>query len=75
MLAILWGLAAFAIFNTSLSIIVVLGISVLVLVIRHLADWLPYVLGVIVGVLFALLAGIALPETALLIVVLGSVLF
>jgi len=75
LLAILWGIAIAAVAVLNLNMVIVLGIAVAVLFIRHLGDWIVYVLGAIVGILLAVLLGVSLPEQALLIVVLGSVMF
>jgi hypothetical protein len=76
LLAILFGIAATALaLAATPSIVFILVIAVIVLILRHQADWLPYVLGGVVGVLLYMLLGIALPEQALLVVIFGSVWF
>lgn len=76
LLAILFGLGIFALATgASPSMLVILAISVIVMVIRHLGDWIVPLLGAICGILLAVLFGINLPEQALLIVVFGSVWF
>jgi hypothetical protein len=75
LLAVLWGIAFVAVAVLSLNMVIILGIATIVLILRHLSDWLIYILGVIVGIVLATLLGVALPDYALLVVIFGSVLF
>lgn len=76
LLAILWGIAATALaLGATLSSIIILVVSGIVLAIRHQSDWIATVLGVVVGVLFAVLAGVAIPEGVVLVVIFGAVWF
>jgi hypothetical protein len=75
LLAVLFGLAAHAVFSTNISILVIMVILVAVLFLRHLQEWIVYLLGIILGVLLAMAFGIALPEAALLVLVIGACLF
>jgi len=75
LLSILWGLAVVTMFTKDINVLIVLGIAILVMVIRHYQVWIPYTAGVAIGLILALVFHITLPEAALLIVVFGSVLF